>query len=512
MPRSRLSMRKVREILRQRWELGLSVRRIARGAGLSHPTVLNYVRRARACGLSWPLPADWDDAELERRLFPPPPSPRAPRPEPDWPATHRELKRKGVTLQLLWDEYKAAHPQGYQYSAYCQRYRRWRSRLDVVMRQDHRAGEKLFVDYAGQTASVIDRDTGEVRPAQVFVAVLGASNYTYAEATWSQGLSDWIGSHVRALEHFGAAPEIVVPDNLKSGVVRAHRYAPELNRSYQEWGAHYGVAILPARPGRPRDKAKAEAGVLVVERWILARLRRLQAFSLTELNEAIGAELERLNERRFQKLPGNRRELFESLDRPAMRPLPARPHEHAEWKKVRVNIDCHVEVDRHYYSAPHALVKQQLDARITAHAVELLRHGRRVASHPRSRRRGGHTTVTEHLPKAHRAYAGWTVERLTRWAGKSGPSTAALVERVLAARAHPQQGFRTGLGIMRLGRRYGDQRLEAACRRALALGTFAYKSVESILRNGLDRKPLPPAQPELPHIDHDNVRGPDYYH
>ena len=255
MPRSRSSMRHIREVLRQKWELGFSARRIARGCGVSRSTVANYLRRAEAGGLTWPAAARLDDTQLERRLFPPPPSPRAARPPPDWGAVHRELKRKGVTLQLLWDEYKAAHPRGYQYSTFCLRYRRWRSRLDVVMRQDHRAGEKLFVDYAGQTASVIDRTTGEVRPAQVFVAVMGASNYTYAEATGSQGLADWIGSHVRALQYFGAVPEIVVPDNLKSGVVRAHRYEPQLNRSYQEWGAHYGAAILPARPGRPRDKS-----------------------------------------------------------------------------------------------------------------------------------------------------------------------------------------------------------------------------------------------------------------
>lgn len=505
-------MRRVREVLRLRWGLGLSARQVARSCGLAHPTVLSYVRRAEACGLSWPLPASLDDEALERRLFPPLPPSTVPRPEPDWPAVHRELKRKGMTLQLLWDEYKAAHPRGYQYTAFCVRYRRWRKRLDVVMRQDHRAGEKLFVDYAGQTASVIDRSTGEVREAQLFVAVLGASNYTYAEATWSQGLCDWIGAHVRALAYFGAAPEIVVPDNLKPAVGRAHRYEPTLNRTYREWAGHYGVAIVPARPARPRDKAKVEVGVQVVERWILARLRHRRMFSLGELNEAIGECLERLNARPFKKLPGSRRALFETLDRPAMRPLPARPYEYAEWKKVRVNIDCHVEIERHYYSVPYRLIKHELDARVTAATVEVLHKGRRVASHVRSGRRGGHTTVPEHMPQAHRAYAQWTPQRLVRWARKTGPSTAVLIEHILASRVHPQQGFRSCLGIMRLGRRYGDERLEAACRRALAIGTHAYKSVASILKNGLDRKPLPPSVPDLPAIEHDNLRGPDYYH
>ena len=512
MPRTRSSMRKIREVLRQKWTLGLSVRQIATSVGLSRPAVSNYLRRAEESGLSWPLPADLDDAQLEQRLFPPPRPSNEARPEPDWVWVHRELKRKGVTRLLLWDEYKAAHPDGYQYTAFCERYQSWRGRVDVVMRQNHRAGEKLFVDYAGQTASVIDPDTGEVREAQVFVAVLGASNYTYAEATWTQGLEDWIGSHVRALAYFGAVPEIVVPDNLKSSVTKAHRYEPKLNRTYREWGEHYGVGILPARVRKPRDKAKAETGVQVVERWILARLRNRQMFSLGELNELIGELLERLNMRPFQKLPGCRREMFETLDRPAMSALPARPYEYAEWKKVRVNVDYHVEIDRHYYSAPHALVKKGLDARITANTVELLHKGRRVASHPRSWRRAGHTTVPEHMPRAHRDYVKWTPERLIGWAAQTGPCTAAVVKHIMTTRKYPQQGFRTCLGIIRLGERYGQRRLEAACKRAIALGAYAYKNIESILKNRLENKPLPPSTPELPGIDHSNVRGPDYYH
>ena len=421
------------------------------------------------------------------------------------------IKRLSACLQLLWDEYKAAHPQGYQYSAFCQRYRGWLGKQDLVMRQHHRAGEKLFVDYAGHTAQVIDRATGEIRPAQIFVAVMGASNYTYAEATFSQRLLDWIDAHVRALAFLGAVPEIVVPDNLKSAVHLAHRYEPQLNRTYQEWGEHYGVAILPTRRGKPRDKAKAEQGVLVVERWILARLRDRQFFSLAELNAAIANLLKDLNERPFQKLPGCRRSLFESLDRPAMRPLPARPYAFAEWKTVRVHIDYHVAIDHHYYSIPYQLVKQQLDARTTTNVVELFHKGRRVASHRRSYRRGAHTTVAQHLPSGHRAYAEWTPQRLVRWAEQSGPATAELIGHILATRVHPQHGFRSCLGIMRLGQRYGQQRLEAACRRALALGAHAYKSIESILKNGLDNKPLPPRTPEAPVIEHVNLRPPDYF-
>jgi len=380
------------------------------------------------------------------------------------------------------------------------------------MRQDHRAGEKLFVDYAGQTVPIVDRHTGEVSEAQIFVAVLGASNYTYAEATRTQSLPDWIGSHVRAFRYFGSVPAIVVPDNIKSGVHLAHRYEPEINATYAEMARHYGVAVVPTRSARPRDKAKVEAGVLVVERWILARLRNRSFFSLAELNGAIVELLEDLNGRPFKKLPGTRRALFEALDRPAMQLLPASAYEYAEWKKVRVNIDYHVAVDKHYYSVPYQLVKQELEARTTANTVELLHKGKRVASHRRSRRVGGHTTVTAHMPKAHRDYAEWTPERLVRWAGETGAMTAKLVETLLTSRPHPQHGFRACLGILRLGKRYGAARLEAACRRALVIGACSYKSVESILKNGLDKKPLPATPIESPAIEHDNLRGADYYH
>jgi transposase len=475
--------------------------------------VAEYLRRAKGTGLSWPLPAELDDAQLERKLFPPPVAiPSDQRAVPDWSVVNQEFRRKGVTLQLLWDEYKEANPEGFQYSWFCDSYRRWLGKVDVVMRQTHRAGEKLFVDYAGQTVPVIDRVSGEVVDAQIFVAVLGASNFTYAEATWTQALPDWIGSHVRAFSYFGSLPEIVVPDNLKSGVHLAHRYEPELNPTYAEMGQHYGVAIIPTRSAKPRDKAKVENGVLVVERWILARLRNRQFFSLNELNAAIAELLEALNSRPFKKLPGCRKSLFDSLDRPAMQPLPATPYEYAEWKKVRVNIDYHVAIDKHYYSVPYQLVKQQLDARVTATTVELLHKGKRVASHRRAYQPGRHTTVNVHMPKAHREYAEWTPERLVRWASETGPATAKLVEAILTSRPHPQHGFRACLGIMRLGKSYTTPRLEAASRRALAIGSCSYKSVESILKNGLDRKPLPPTTIDTPAIEHHNLRGSDYYH
>jgi transposase len=506
-------MRKIKEILRLRFEVGLPLRQIARSCGLGKSTVSECLARFEGAGLSWPAALQLDEATLEGKLYPPAPLARtAARPLPDWAAVHRELRRKGVTLTLLWYEYRAAYPDGFGFSWFCERYAAWAGQLDVVMRQEHRAGEKLFVDYAGQTVAVVDRRTGEIRQAQIFVAVLGASSYTYAEATWTQRLPDWIGAHVRAFAFFGGVPELVVPDNLRSAVDKAHRYEPDINLTYQELAGHYGVAVLPARVRRPRDKAKAEAGVQLVERWILAALRQRTFFSLAELNGEIARLLAQINARPFKKLPGSRRELFEQLDRPALRALPAEPYRFAEWKKVRVNIDYHVEVAGHYYSVPHALVKQVLEARIGEHTVECFYRGQRVASHVRSPLKGRHTTVAEHMPTSHRQYAEWTPERIIRWAEKSGPATAGVIQTILQRRAHPQQGFRSALGILRLGKGFGEERLEAACRRALQIGSCSYKSIESILRQGLDRQALPePAEPPLA-IEHENIRGADYYH
>ena len=512
MTAERLTMRQVREVLRLKWERGYSDRKAAFACGVSRPTVKLTVERAIAAGLGWPLPVELDDAALERRLFPPAPRPGQSRPLPDYAEVHQELRRKGVTLMLLWEEYQALYLEGLQYSQYCERYRAWARHLKLSMRQVHRAGEQCFVDYAGQTVPVVDPRTGEVHAAQVFVAVLGASHYCYAEATMSQSLPDWIGSHVRALEYFGGVPEILVPDNLLSGVTRAHRYEPLLNTTYQDMATHYSVAILPARVRKPRDKAKVEVAVQLVERWILARLRHHTFFSLAELNAAIAELLEQLNTRPLYKLPGCRRSQFEQLDRPALRSLPVTRYVFAEWKRARVHLDYHIEVDHHYYSVPYVLVGQQLDVRLTAHTLEVFQRGHRVASHARSRELGRHTTLPEHMPKSHREYAHWTPIRLIAWAAKSGPATARLVESLMASRAHPQQGFRACLGIMRLGKTYGDARLEAACVRALHIGARSCRSLESILRRSLDQQPLPGTAPTSPSLTHDNVRGPDYYH
>jgi transposase len=506
-------MRKIREILRLALGEGLSRRQVAAATRVPPSTVGDHLARARLAGLSWPLPEDVDDAWLERRLFAPPtpPVPSEQRPLPHWPTVHRELHRKDVTLALLWMEYRERHPEGFGYSWFCQTYRTWEGRLDLVMRQEHRAGEKMFVDFAGQTLPIVDPDTGEVWGAQLFVAVLGASSYTYAEAFASQALPDWIGAHVHALEAFGGCPRIIVPDNLRSGVTRAHRYEPDLNRTYEEMAAHYGAAVIPSRSGRPRDKAKVESGVLVAERWVLAALRHRTFLSLAEANAAIAERVAWLNARPFKKLPGSRQSMFEELDRPALRPLPSRPYEYAEWLTAKVNIDYHVEADRHWYSVPYQLVGERLDIRLTAGVVEVLHRGRRVASHPRSPKRGSFTTLTEHMPESHRRHAEWTPGRIVAWAERTGPATADLVAAIMAGRPHPEQGFRSCLGIMRLGRRYGDARLEAAAARALAIRAHSYRSVESILKGGLDGLPLPGAEPEVTTIRHANVRGAAYY-
>lgn len=506
-------MRKIREYLRLRFAAGLSHRQIAASLQVSRSSVGEYERRFAASGLSWPLPEALSDTQLERRLFPPPPAvPAATRVVPDWAVVHQELRRPGVTLMLLWKEYRAVHPEGFGYSWFCKRYEDWSGALDVVMRQTHRAGEKLFVDDAGQTVAVVDPASGEIRTAQIFVAVLGASNYTYAEATWTQTLPDWIGAQVRALNFLGGCPDIIVPDNLKSAVSKAHRYEPDLNPTYQDFATHYGLAVIPARVRKPRDKAKAEGGVLLVERWILARLRHQEFFSLPELNGVIATHLQALNTRPFKKLEGSRLSQFEAIDRPALRALPATPYAYAEWRKARVAPNIHIEVDGHFYSVPHALVKRQVDVRLTTTTVEVLHHGQRVASHVRSPRRGGYTTVTDHLPERHQRALEWTPERLQRWAHTIGPATAAVTTQLLGARRHPQQAFNACFGVLRLSTAYSEARLEAACARALTLGTVSYKSLATILEKGLDQRPLPtPDQHSLP-LDHANLRGADYYH
>jgi transposase len=506
-------MRKVRDVLRLTFGEGLSRRQVAASLGIPVTTLSDHLRRAKLAGLSWPLPEDFDDAALEAALFPPRAPSRVPRPMPEWSSIHTELRKKSVTLQLLWLEYREAHPDGYGYSQFANRYKAWCKKVDIVMRQTHRAGEKLFVDFPGQTIPIYDARTGAVaQHAELFVAVLGASNYLYAEAFSSQGLLCWVTGHVHAFEAMGGCPEIVVPDNLRSGVTKAHRYEPDLNATYQEMAAHYGVAIIPARPYKPRDKAKVEAGVLLAERWIIARLRQRRFTSIGEANAAIKACVAEINARPFKKMDGSRDSLFVDLDRPALRPLPAESYRFAYWNKAKVNIDYHVEVEHHYYSVPYQLVGQEVEVRLSASTVEMFFSARRVASHVRSFAKWRHSTDPAHMPESHRRHAQWTPSRIIAWAGRTGPAAGTLVEEILARRPHPEQGYRSALGIIRLGERYGTDRVEAACARALHLRAYSYKSVESILAHSLDRQPLPDDHPPLPpHRAHRNVRGARYY-
>jgi transposase len=491
--------------------VGRSHREVAASLGISVGAVSAAEQRARDAGLDWAAVEVLDDAALEARLYGATVAERRrPLPDPVW--IHTERKKPGVTLELLHHEYRERHADGYAYTQFCEHYRRWCRDRRLSMRQVHRAGEKLFVDFAGQKPHLVDPDTGEVREAELFVAVLGASNYTYAEATATQQIADWIQAHVRAFECLGGVPGVMVPDQLKSGVTRPGRYEPELQRCYEELALHYGTVILPARPASPRDKAKVEVGVQVAERWILARLRHETFFSLSALNQRIGALAVELNDRTMRHYRASRRTLFEQLDRPALKPLPATRYEHALWKFVRPNLDYHVELDGHYYSVPFTLRHERLDLRHTATTVEVFHKGQRVASHLRSYLRGRHTTVAEHMPRSHQAHLEWSPERIGRWAQSIGPRTRALVEAIFADRPHPEQGYRSCLGILRLAKRYGGARLEAACERALQVGARSYRHVDSILKHSLDRLPAAAEAPRdgLP-VTHANLRGRDYY-
>jgi len=511
MSQERLTMRKLREVLRLKLECGLSERAIARSCSIARSTVAEYLRRAEAAGLSWPLPAELDEAALFRLLFPVrEPSNSRTIPCPDWSVIHTELHKKSVTLRLLWVEYREAHPDGYGYSQFCEHYRQWAKRLKPSMRFTHIGGEKAFVDYAGQTVPIVNPETGEVHQAQIFVGVLGASSYTYAEGHWSQDLPNWIGAHVRMFAFMGGVPEIIVPDNLKAGVTHPCRYEPELNPTYQDLAQHYGTAVIPARVRKPKDKAKVEVAVQVVERWVLARLRNLTFFSLVSLNQAIRELLQDLNTRPMRHLGRSRRQLFEALDQPALKPLPEQPYEFALWKKAKANIDYHVEFERHYYSVPYTLGRPTVYVRATESTLEIFYQGQRVASHLRSTVPGRYTTQTEHMPPAHQHAQDWSPERLTRWAQTIGPHTTQLVQAVLDSRQHPQQAFRSCLGILQLTKYYGAERLEAACRRALPAGIVSYKGIKNILAAKLDQAE-PDESPLVIPSRHENIRGQTYY-
>ncbi len=515
-------MRKVFDVLRLAYEAGRSQDEIARSLGLSQSTVSSYVGRFRASGLAWPLPPALDEPALEAQLFRRPEtlSVLGVRPVPDWAYVHAERRRPGVTLQLLWLEYQQPYAgtpdqdRCYRYTQFCAHYHVWRARLEPVLRQVHLAGERTFVDYAGPTVEVLDLETGEVREAQIFVGALGASHLLFAEATWTQQLPDWIASHCRMVEYMGGVTALYVPDNLRSGVARASAYEPALNPTYQDWATHYGTAILPARVFKPRDKAKVETGVQIVEREILAPLRNHRFTSLAALNDAIAERLALVNERPCQLLAGSRRSVFASVERATLRPLPTARYEFAEWRQAKVHIDYHIAVDGHFYSVPHALLKATVRVRLTVAMVEVLHHGARVAVHRRRvgpASKGRYTTEPAHRPKSHQAHLEWTPDRLIRWGREMGPATAAVVAHILEHRPHPEQGYRSCLGLFALVKRYTRPRLEAACLRAQHSGTITYRSIHSILATGLDQLPIePPLVLHLP-ATHAHVRGAAYY-
>lgn len=499
---------------------GQSQRDISASTGISKGSVSEYLARARASGLTWAMAEPMSDSEVEARLFA-----NVGKNEPstrvaiDFAWVAREMRRAGVTLQLLWVEYRdgvrarvGAEGRPYQYSQFCDLYRAWRKKLPLVMRQEHRAGEKLFVDYSGKRPSIVDPSTGVVTPVELFVAVLGASNYTYAEATRSQKLPDWLGSHVRAFEYLGGVPEIVVPDQLRSGVTIPDLHDPDVNAAYAALAAHYGVAVIPARPARPRDKAKVEVGVQIAQRWILARLRNRTFFSLDELNAAIAELLAEMNARPFAKLAGCRRTAFEDIDRAALKALPATRFVPATWAHATVNIDYHVEFDHRLYSVPHALVRREVEVRATATTVEILHDGRRVALHRRSyERRGFPVTDPAHRPKSHRDYGDWPPSRMIDWARTIGPNAQRVFAHILESRPHPEQGYRSCLALIRTSKKYGHERTESACTRALEIGSPSRKSVEMVLQRGLDRVARDESIAPAPLGPHENIRGADYY-
>jgi transposase len=504
-------MRHVKDILRLKHQNQLSVREIARSCGLPVSTVGDYLQRAQAAGLAWPLPDDLADSALHAQLLGGDMAHEVALPKgvPPWPEIHEQLRRKGVTLQLLWQEYRQANPEGFQYSRFCELYRQWANALEPVLRRPHEPGQKVFVDWAGMTVPIHQPD-GTIQDASIFVAVLGFSNKTYVEAFPHQQLPAWIAGHGHAFSYFGGVTRAIVPDNPKTAVILASRYEPKLHSTYQAMAEHYGTAVLPARPQKPRDKAKVENGVLIAERQILAALRDQKFFSVGELNQAIRPLLDKLNAQPFQKLEGSRNSWFDAREKDKLLPLPTTPFEFATWGKAKVNIDYHVAVDNHFYSVPYSLIHQQLDVRLTGQTVELFHDGKRVAAHLRSRLAGQSTTLEEHRPKSHRRYLEWTPGRMVEWARRIGPQCGQVVEYILANRPHPEMGFRSCLGIIRLGKRAGEPRLEAACGRALRLGTCSYQSIKSILESGLDRQVEEPELP-LPTVAHENVRGQDYY-
>jgi len=501
-------------------ECGRSQREIASSLSLAIGTICGYLQRARAVGLSWEVVRGMTDTDVEAALFRDGGRNKAAcRAAIDYAHVHHELHKSTATLHLLWSEYqegvgaRGGGLEPYGYSQFCGLYGAWRVRINPSMRRVHRAGEKAFIDYSGKKPRIFDQVTGEAREVELFVMVLGASNYTYSEATFTQKLPDFVGATIRGFEDFGGVPEVIVPDQLRSAVRGPDRYEPDINATYLDMAQHYGVSVVPARPRKPKDKAKVEGAVLIVQRWVLARIRRCTFFSLDELNQAIWALMVELNERPFQKLEGCRRSAFETLDFPALRPLPKVRYEFAERRDLTVNIDYHVEYEGRHYSVQYPRVHQHVEVRATGTIVEIFQNNERIASHQRSfGPRGTAVTNPAHRPENHRDQV-WPPERMIGWGAKFGPAVARVVELTIGRYVNPEQGYRACLGLLRVAERH-PARINAACERALSVPTPGgpkRKYIESILKKGLDQKQQTPQATRGSVPAHENVRGADYY-
>lgn len=505
-------MKQIKELCRLHLVHKLTRRAIARACCMSASTAQGYIQRLDSLGLDWSRLEAMGQEELEGLLRGRRPKEKAAaKPEPDLQYIAREMKKPGVTLQLLWEEYRESHPDGYGRTQFYGLCRDWMKDTWPTMRLQHKAGDKMFVDFSGVKASYRDPATGQVIEAELYVAVLGASSYTFACAVASQKVPDFIGATIKALEFFGGAPNCVVIDNLKSGVTHACYWDPEINQAFAEMARHYGVVVLPTRVSKPKDKAKVESGVLNAQRRILAALRNREFFNLQELNAAISQEVTKLNARPMQVTGRSRRELFEELEKAQLKALPPVRFSISQWKKAKVHIDYHVDVEKTYYSVPYGLIGKIVEIQYDQRTVQIYCNGKRVAAHPRTVRPGQYVTDSAHMPHEHRYYLEWTPERIQKWGATIGPHTRDLIEKIMQSKAHPEHAFRGCLGIIRLASPYTPQRVEQACYRALQLGAYSFRSVKSMLEKGLD-KIVPFDLPQRSEtIDHENLRGESYY-
>jgi transposase len=514
MPGKRISMKKVHEILRLSMEEGWSQREISNSVHLGKTTVQRVLQKVGDSGLTWQQLKGMSEIQLiETVLYPPRRLPsQTKKPLPDWTQVRKQLLEKGVTLMLVWMDYKHDHPDGLQYSQFCSSYKAWLKSADLTLRHRHVAGDKLFVDFSGLKVPWLHLPSGEIQEASIFVAVLGASNMTFVQAVANESLPSWISAHVDAFAFFEGAPQAIVPDNLRSGVARACRYDPDTNPTYHSLAEHYGTTVMPTRARKPRDKAKVEVGVQIVQRWVLAQLRRQTFTSLQEINDAICPLLKHLNSKVMRRYGVSRQQLWQETEKAALRPLPSEPFEIPIWKTAKVNIDYHVEFERRYYSVPFSAVGTQVLIKATRQLVRIFQGDAVLASHPRLEGPlGQFQTLAEHMPPRHTAYLKWTPERILEWAESTGPSTKSYCQEVIAHRKHPEQGFRACLGILRLGQKFSAERLEEVCSQALGMKVYSYRVIERLLQERAKSQPRKRTRPqtELPH--HENIRGSSYY-